>query len=111
MARRGENIYKRKDNRWEGRYIKGYDYKGKAQFGYVYAKTYREVREKLTAAKQTSFNKPTPNRKDFSYFCDEWLILSRNRVKESTYVKYHNTVNRHLKPDLVLHVLRFHLWG
>lgn len=100
MARRGENIYKRKDNRWEGRYIKGYDYKGKAQFGYVYAKTYREVREKLTAAKQTSFNKPTPNRKDFSYFCDEWLILSHNRVKESTYVKYHNTVNRHLKPDL-----------
>ena len=57
MARRGENIYKRKDNRWEGRYIKGYDYKGKAQFGYVYAKTYREVREKLTAAKQTSFIK------------------------------------------------------
>ena len=100
MARRGENIYKEKDNRWEGRYIKGYDYKGKAQFGYVYAKTYREVREKLTAAKQTSFNKPTPNRKDFSYFCDEWLILSRNRVKESTYVKYHNTVNRHLKPVL-----------
>ena len=100
MARRGENIYKRKDNRWEGRYIKGYDYKGKAQFGYVYAKTYREVREKLTAAKQISSTKPTPNRKDFSYFCDEWLILSRNRVKESTYVKYHNTINRHLKPEL-----------
>ena len=100
MARRGENIYKRKDNRWEGRYIKGYDYKGKTQFGYVYAKNYREVREKLTAAKQAGFTKPSPNRKDFSYFCDEWLILSRNRVKESTYVKYYNTVNRHLKPDL-----------
>ena len=100
MARRGENIYKRKDNRWEGRYIKGYDYKGKAQFGYVYAKTYREVRAKLTAAKQTGSTKPTANRKDFGYFCDEWLTLSRNRVKESTYVKYHNTVNGHLKPDL-----------
>ena len=24
MSRRGENIYKRKDGRWEGRYIKGY---------------------------------------------------------------------------------------
>lgn len=23
MARRGENIHKRKDGRWEGRYIKG----------------------------------------------------------------------------------------
>ena len=25
MPRRGENIRKRKDGRWEGRYIKGYD--------------------------------------------------------------------------------------
>ena len=100
MARRGENIYKRKDNRWEGRYIKGYDYKGKAQLGYVYAKTYREVREKLTAAKLAGFSHTAPNRKDFGYFCDEWLILSRNRVKESSYVKYHNIVSRHLMPEL-----------
>ena len=104
MARRGENIYKRKDNRWEGRYIKGYDYTGKAQFGYVYAKTYREVREKLTAAKQTRLTKTTHNRKDFGYFCNEWLILSRNRVKESTYVKYHNIVNRHLVPELGMYL-------
>ena len=27
MPRRGENIRKRKDGRWEGRYIKGYDSK------------------------------------------------------------------------------------
>lgn len=100
MARRGENIYKRKDNRWEGRYLKGYDCKGKARFGYVYAKTYREIREKLTTAKQQNVAKPTSNRKDFSCFCDEWLILSRNRVKESTFVKYHNTVRLHLKPKL-----------
>lgn len=36
MPRRGENIYKRKDGRWEGRYIKQYDIKGKAQYGYIY---------------------------------------------------------------------------
>ena len=100
MARRGENIYKRKDKRWEGRYIKGYDPKGKARLGYVYAKTYREVREKLTAAKQTGFRETAANRKDFASFCDEWLVLSRNRVKESTYVKYYNTVHRHIKPNL-----------
>ena len=46
MPRRGENIYKRKDGRWEGRYIKGYSY-GKAQYGYVYASSYAEVKEKL----------------------------------------------------------------
>ena len=100
MARRGENIYKRKDNRWEGRYIKGYNSTGKAQFGYVYAKTYRDVREKLTAAKQAGASKPMTGGKDFSFFCDEWLLLSRNRVKASTYVKYSNTVSRHLKPGL-----------
>lgn len=100
MSRRGENIYKRKDNRWEGRYIKGHDSKGKIQFGYVYAKTYREVKEKLTFIKQNPNNKIKTNKKNFGYFCDEWLILSRSRVKESTFVKYHNTVNRHLKPAL-----------
>lgn len=36
MPRRGENIYKRKDGRWEGRYIKQYDIKGKAQYGYIW---------------------------------------------------------------------------
>lgn len=51
MARRGENIYKRKDGRWEGRYIKGKNSDGKAAYGYVYSKTYNEVKEKLIKAK------------------------------------------------------------
>lgn len=51
MPRRGENIYKRKDGRWEGRYIKQYDIKGKAQYGYIYGKTYSAVK-KLLAEKQ-----------------------------------------------------------
>lgn len=40
MARRGENIYKRGDGRWEGRYIRGRTPEGRAQYGYVYAATY-----------------------------------------------------------------------
>ncbi len=100
MARRGENIYKRKDNRWEGRYIKEYDSGGKAKFGYVYSRTYREVKEKLTAAKLTVGDKPSPNEKNFACFCDEWLFLSRNRIKESSYAKYYNIVERHIKPRL-----------
>lgn len=100
MARRGENIYKRKDDRWEGRYIKPPESSGKAKFGYVYAKSYREVKEKLAEAKKQSLAPVRPNKKDLGYYCDEWLILSRNRVKESTFVKYHNTVRRHIKPYL-----------
>ena len=30
MARKGENIFKRKDGRWEGRYIKGHE-EGRAE--------------------------------------------------------------------------------
>ena len=33
MPRKGENIRKRKDGRWEGRYIKGYGQDGKAIYG------------------------------------------------------------------------------
>ena len=50
MPRKGENIYKRKDGRWEGRYIRSRSPAGKAQYGYVYAKTYREVKNKLRNA-------------------------------------------------------------
>ena len=100
MARRGENIYKRKDNRWEGRFAKGRDPTGKTQFGYVYGKTYREVKEKLSNAKQVNKSAVSTNKRRFGDYCDEWLVLSRNRVKESTYVKYHNTISRHIKLHL-----------
>ena len=51
MARRARNIYKRKDGRWEGRYIKE-RINGKAKYGAVYARSYTEVKEKLEKAKQ-----------------------------------------------------------
>lgn len=51
MSRKGENIYKRKDGRWEARYIKHYDVCGKAKYGYLYARTYTEVKAKLNEIK------------------------------------------------------------
>ena len=50
MSKRGENIYKRKDGRWEGRYIKARTAAGKAIYGYVYAPSYKETRAKLQNA-------------------------------------------------------------
>ncbi len=51
MPRKGENIYKRKDGRWEGRYILFHDAEHKAKYAYVYGKTYSEVKRKLTEEK------------------------------------------------------------
>ena len=47
MARHGENIRKRKDGRWEGRYPVYNANKKKQVYCSVYGKTYEEVREKL----------------------------------------------------------------
>lgn len=49
MSRKGENIYKRKDGRWEGRYVKSKSPSGKTQYGYVYAKTYRDAKHFRTS--------------------------------------------------------------
>lgn len=49
MAKRGDNIRKRKDGRWEGRYKKGRAVDGRIIYGSVYGKTYKEVKEKMAA--------------------------------------------------------------
>lgn len=104
MARKGENIYKRKDNRWEARYQIGYDENGKVKYGYCYAKTYQEAKEKQNKAKanvllglpKMNKTKKTP----FTTCCNEWIQLNRTRVKESTYSKYRTVVEKHIIPEL-----------
>ena len=56
MARRGENIRKRKDGRWEGRYTLPNVETGKSVSHSVYARTYREAKDKLSAAKKEAEN-------------------------------------------------------
>lgn len=50
MPRKGENIYRRKDGRWEGRYIESRTSSGKARYKSVYGKSYREAKAKLLEA-------------------------------------------------------------
>ena len=56
MAKKGENIFKRKDGRWEARYIKGHDLSGKIRYGFCYGKTYKEAKEKVTQVKASLMN-------------------------------------------------------
>lgn len=104
MPKRGENIFKRKDGRWEARYIMGYELSGKIRYGFCYGKTYREAKEKVTRCKAALVSgTPLPvtgNRHRLSFFCEEWLRLERGRVKESTYVKYETMLTKHILPKL-----------
>jgi integrase len=49
--RTGENIYHRKDGRWEARFIAGRRVDGRAQYKSFYAKTYGEAKKKALEAR------------------------------------------------------------
>ena len=103
MPRKGENIYKRKDGRWEGRYIKFYDSTGKAKYGYVYAKTYNETKRKLQEIQSNLSNGTMLESKStilYSEVLAAWLQSVRMNIKESTYMRYQQLVNRHISPAL-----------
>lgn len=101
---KGENIFKRKDGRWEARYIKGREVSGKIKYGYCYGRTYKEAKQKAEKFKAEiangKFISRTDARQHFSVFCDEWLLMNQRKIKESTYVKYYNILERHIKPRL-----------
>lgn len=101
---KGENIFHRKDGRWEARYIKGYELSGKIKYGFCYGKTYREAKEKVTKYKAALVNGkavPTNTAKHrFAYYCNEWLRLKKGKIRESTYIKYSTVLEKHIKPKL-----------
>lgn len=103
MARYGENIRKRKDGRWEGRYLCGHREDGKARYKYIYGKSYDEVRElkSILIANRTipetyvSKTKATVGR-----LLDDWLAVIKINVKESTFSRYTFLIDKHIKPEL-----------
>lgn len=98
--RTGENIYRRKDGRWEGRYKNGYKPDGSVKYSSLYAKTYSEVKEKLEAIKRAEKpQKKSINVKLFDVAL-EWLEMAKIEVKESSYASYRRNIERHIIPHL-----------
>lgn len=103
MARKGENIFYRKDGRWEARYFKEYDENHRIIYGYVYGKTYLEAKkkknEKLLCLNMEQKRKAR-QKKTLNDRIDEWLVQKKLIVKESTYARYYSIVNVHIRPVL-----------
>lgn len=95
MPKRGENIYKRKDGRWEGRYIRGRSPSGRAEYGYVYAGSYRECRAKrqkcLDACREApvAASSLTLNQAAERFLADKQDDLKRSTLARYTYVLKH----------------------
>lgn len=102
MPRRGENIYKRKDGRWEGRLLRGHHPNGKAIYQYVYGKSYSEAKRKLLDLRSRSnVGADTVNQRvKYKDILNEWLIMSQIRTKESTFSHYTHLSKLHILPFL-----------
>ncbi len=97
MARKGRNIYKRKDGRWEGRVILGYDGNKKRKYHSIYGKNYNEVRKKMQKyiEKYGDIRGKGDTIGVILYF---WLEQKRKDWKPSTYANYRKIVENHLLP-------------
>lgn len=96
MARKGENIYKRKDGRWEGRYKSGYDENGKTKYRSIYGKTYQSVKEKLISLKVCSDSHKESGKLTVKELFEEWLSAIKVKVKASTYANYKMKADKHI---------------
>lgn len=103
MCRRGENIYKRKDGRWEGRYCKGRKSDGKIKYGYIYAKTYKDVKNMLNNAK-ASYKKNIINlgmvTTTFDEMSQQWIYEKKRVIKQSTFVSYEYKLFKYVSPHI-----------
>lgn len=100
MARR-ENVFLRKDGRYEARYAKGRDRYGKLIYGFCYGKTYEEAKEKADCARNAmeGHNLSVPARGVvFAYYCDSWLSANMARLKTSSLIKYKRDMENHIIP-------------
>ena len=102
MARKGENIYHRKDGRWEGRYIKVRE-NGKAKYGYVFARTYSAAKKKLQEARtewKTICARGEWEKTTLRAISGRWLEDAKTFCKESTVAKYRDFLHCYILPQL-----------
>ena len=100
MPRRGENIRKRKDGRWEARYSKGKDNQGKCIYASVYAASYREVKEKRNALLNNVNLQEHMCSPKFADVLEQWVEANRFQQKESTVYRYRYLIRMHIAPVL-----------
>lgn len=97
MSRRGDNIHKRKDGRWEGRYRVGKKENGQIIYKSIYAKTYSQCKAKLETYKSGH----AADSSKTCFFSEAARLWSKNneiKIKDSTEIKYEHMLKKHILP-------------
>lgn len=101
MPRRGENIRRRKDGRWEARFPNGKDARGRTTYGVVYGATYREAKEKRHRIQEKKQSVTAHGREVlFRELLSLWISDNRIRLKASTLYRYQYLMDTHILPEL-----------
>ena len=95
LAKTGENIYKRKDGRWEGRFISGRRQDGRAKYTSVYARTYAAAKAKLEERKRMVVSPPVVNCRLTVAELFAWY-LAQAEIKPSTRARYIFLIDHHI---------------
>ena len=101
MSNTGENIYERRDGRWEGRYICGRKPDGRARYVSVYGRRRTEVQIKIQKCLQTCTSESEPSdirQSDLTVNQLFELFLRQTNVKRSTYARYKTVIDLHILP-------------
>lgn len=98
MPHKGENIYQRKDGRWEGRYIRGRKENGGALYGYVYGKSYGDCRKKRLSAIASVPQHMSECKLTAKELFDAFLADRTPHVKPSTIYHYSYVIQRYFRP-------------
>lgn len=104
MSRRGENIYKRKDGRYEGRYVIGKNGNGKDTLWLCLCRQYTEARTLLLQRKAERLEATRPSfayRGTLADWMEHWMENELlGSIKESSWQTYRNLLTHHLLPML-----------
>jgi len=109
MAKRKSNrgngsIHLRKDGRWEGRYVIGYNEKGLPKTKNVLAKTKRECEQKLKELRASLKGaEPEQPKADvtFGAWLDRWYQTDcKPAIRPKTQADYENRIYQHIIPEL-----------
>ena len=98
MERASTCITLRKDGRFMGKFIVGYDDGGKAQYQYVYGRTYDEAESKVLIGQEVASHYLSGRYITVKKVYAEWLNAVVNRVKESTFANYKAKFEKHILP-------------
>lgn len=105
MNNKKQNIYLRKDGRWEGRYRKGRKPNGRIHYGYIYRKTYSDVVVALQLLQKDTEHPSTGPDLKFSEWVPVWLERVKPTVKLSTYAHYQYKMTQYILPFFKHHYI------